>query len=95
MGLARAFLQQALELSEIVAEGLGDYEPAWPTRDPRNVAIALLMHDRQHEDRNTLTISKFLDGEHWAEVVRLEPLFLVVQAYEQLRQQVDRTIEYP
>ena len=85
-GPARAFLEQALELAELVAEALDDHEPDWPRRDPEDIALALLLHDRQREDRNTFTMTKFLDSEAWAEMVKLAPLFEIVAAYERLAQ---------
>ncbi len=93
VGVARAFLEQALELSELVAEGLGDYEPDWPNRDPESIALALLIHNREREDRDTLTMDKFLASEVWAKLVEMETLFLVVHAYERLSQQVSREAE--
>ncbi len=92
-GVARAFLEQALELSELVAEGLDDYEPDWPHRDPESIALALLIHNREREDRDTLTMDKFLASEAWAKLVEMETLFLVVHAYERLSQQVSRAAE--
>ncbi len=93
VGVARAFLEQALELSELVAEGLDDYEPDWPYRDPESIALALFVHNRQREDRDTFTMDKFLASDAWAKVVEMEVLFLVVHAYERLRQQVNRTVD--
>lgn len=92
-GVARAFLGQALELSELVAEALDDYEPAWPHRDPEDVALALLIHNDEREVRETLTMERFLASEGWAKMVEMEMLFLVVHAYERLRQQVSGTAE--
>ena len=92
-GVARAFLEQALELSELVAEALDDYEPVWPNRDPEDVALALFLHHHEREVRETLTMERFLASEGWAKMVELETLFLVVHAYERLREQARRTIE--
>ena len=91
--VARAFLVQALEVSELVAEALDDYEPEWPRRDPESVALALFIHHHEREVRETLTMERFLASEGWAKMVELETLFLVVHAYERLRQQVSGTAE--
>ncbi len=81
-----------MEVSELVAEALDDYEPAWPHRDPEDVALALLIHNDEREVRETLTMERFLASEGWAKMVEMEMLFLVVHAYERMRQQVSKKV---
>lgn len=92
-GVARAFLEQALEPSGLVAEALDDDEPAWPHRDPEDAALALFLHHHEREVRETLTMERFLASDGRAKMVELGPLFLVVHAYERLRRQASRTAE--